>query len=41
MEPIGEDIEECNMGSEQNPKIIKLSKSLPIITKHQYIALFK
>jgi len=34
MEPIGANIEECNIGSEQNPKMIKLSKSLPIITKN-------
>lgn len=27
MEPIGADIEEYNIGSDQNPKMIKLSKS--------------
>lgn len=41
MEPIGARLEECNIGSEHNPKMIKLSKSLPIITKHRYIVLFK
>ena len=41
IEPPGTYIEECNIGTEQNPKIIKLSKSLPIITKQRYIAMFK
>ena len=41
MEPNGKNIEECNIGTEQKPKIIKLSKSLPIITKRRYIDLFK
>ena len=41
MEPTGTNIEECNIGTEKNPKIIKLSKSLTIVTKQRYIALFK
>ena len=41
IEPMGGNIEECNIGTEQIPKIIKLSKSLPIVTKRRYIALFK
>lgn len=41
MEPTGTNIEECNIGSEQNPKIIKLSKSLPLMAKIKYIAIFK
>lgn len=41
MEPIGTNIEECNIGSEQNPKILKILKSLPLMAKRKYIALFK
>ena len=29
MEPSRYDIEECNIGTDENPKLIKLSKSLP------------
>ena len=34
-------IEECNIGSEEEPKMIKLSKTLPTLIKHKYIELFK
>ena len=41
IEPTGAAVEECNIGSEKNPKIIKLSKSHTIAEKQKYIALFK
>ena len=36
MEPLKTDIEEYNLGTEENPKIIKLSKSLPPDKKQKY-----
>jgi hypothetical protein len=41
MEPLKADIEECNIGTEENPKLIKLIKSLPPDEKVKYIELFK
>ena len=41
MEPLRADIEECNIGTEEKPKIIKLSKALPPDEKVKYINLFK
>jgi len=41
MEPLKSDIEECNIGSEENPKLIKLSKSLPPNEKLKYLELMK
>ena len=41
MEPIEAEIEECNIGSEQEPKMIKLSKTLPAHIKQKYLELFK
>jgi hypothetical protein len=29
IEPTGKDVEECNIGIDEEPKMIKLSKSLP------------
>jgi len=40
-EPIGDDVEDCNIGTEENPKIVKLSKTLPPKEKQKYIELFK
>ena len=37
MEPLKSDIEECNIGTEENPKLIKLSKSLPPTKKVKYV----
>ena len=34
-------MEECNIGSEKKPKMIKLSKTLPARIKLKYIELFK
>lgn len=41
MEPLILDIEECNIGIEEKPKLIKISKSLPPDEKLKYISLFK
>jgi len=41
MQPLNADIEDCNIGTEQNPKMIKLSKTLPPDQKLKYIELFK
>lgn len=41
MEPLKIDIEECNIGSEESPKLIKLSKSLPPNEKLKYVELMK
>lgn len=41
MEPVRSDIEECNIGTELKPKMIKLSKYLPPQEKEQYIDLLK
>ena len=41
LEPIESEVEECNIGSEEKPKIIKLSKTLPAHIKLKYIELFK
>jgi hypothetical protein len=41
IEGSGKEVEECNIGTEENPKIIKLSKSLPPEKKRKYIELFK
>ena len=35
------DIEECNIGTEDKPKMIKLAKSVPTDMKKKYIDLFK
>jgi len=41
MEPLKSNIEECNIGSEEDLKMIKLSKSLPPNEKVKYIELLK
>ena len=35
MEPLKSDIKECNIGTDENPKLIKLSKSLPPTEKSE------
>ena len=37
MEPLKSDIEECNKGTKEKPKMIKISKSLPPTEKVKYI----
>ena len=41
MESTQSNVEECNIGGMKEPKMIKLSKTLPSHTKHKYIELFK
>jgi hypothetical protein len=41
MQPINAEIEECNIGTIENPKMIKLSRTLPPDKKSEYIKLFK
>ena len=41
MEPLKADIEDYNIGTEENPKMVKLSKSLPPDKKHKYVELIK
>ena len=41
MESLRSDIEECNIGTNENPKLIKLSKSLPPTEKVKYIEFLK
>ena len=41
MQPLNAEIEDCNIGTTENPKMVKLSKSLPTDQKLKYIELFK
>ena len=41
LEPVETEVEECNIGSELKPMMIKLSKTLPAHIKLKYIELFK
>ena len=41
IETNSKEVEDCNIGIEENPKMIKLSKSLPPERKRKYIELFK
>ena len=41
LDPIEIEVEECNIGSELKPKVIKLSRTLPSHIKLKYIELFK
>jgi adenylate cyclase class IV len=41
IEASGKEVEECNIGIEEKPKMIKLSKSLPPKQKHKYVEIFK
>lgn len=41
MEPLKSDIEECNIGSKEKLKLIKLSKPLPPNEKLKYMELMK
>ena len=41
LEPVDTKVEECNIGSELKPMMIKLSKTLPAHIKLKYIELFK
>jgi len=41
MQPLNAEIEDCNIGTAENPKMIKLSKTFPPDKKQEYIELFK
>jgi hypothetical protein len=41
IESHGQEVEECNIGTKEKPKMVKLSKSLPLEQKLKYIELFK
>lgn len=41
MEPLKADIEEYNIGTQDNPKLIRLSKSLPLDQKLKYVELMR
>ena len=41
IEHVDSDIEECNIGTEDRPKMIKLAKSIPASMKNKYIDLFR
>ena len=41
LEPIETEVEECNIGSEEKLKMVKLSKTLPAHIRLKYIELFK
>ena len=41
LEPVETEVEECNIGSELKPMMIKLSKTLPTHIKLKYIEMFK
>ena len=41
LQPINTDVEEHNIGTKENPKMIKLSRNLPPDQKPKYIDLFK
>lgn len=41
MEPLKADIEEYNLGTKETPKMINLSKSLPLDQKLKYVELMR
>jgi hypothetical protein len=41
IEASGQEVEDCNIGTEEEPRMVKLSKSLPPEKKLKYIELFK
>jgi hypothetical protein len=41
IEASGQEVEDCNIGTEEKPRMVKLSKSLPPEKKNKYIDLFK
>jgi hypothetical protein len=41
IEAHGQDVEDCNIGTKEKPRMVKLSKSLPPEQKLKYIELFK
>jgi hypothetical protein len=41
IEASGQEVEDCNIGTKEKPRMVKLSKSLPPEQKLKYIELFK
>ena len=41
IDPTKTNVEECNIGSKEKPKMIKLSKTLPAHIKNKYLEFFK
>ena len=41
IEPVGAKVEDCNIGTKDNPKIVKLSKSLSPEERQKYVDLLK
>jgi ribonuclease HI len=41
LQPQPKEVEDCNVGSNENPKLVKLSKYLPTELKKQYVELIK
>ena len=41
MQPLNADIGDCNIGTNDNPKMIKFSKSLPLDQKLTYVELMR
>ena len=41
VKPVGDAVEDKNIGTEENPRIIKLSKKLPEREKREYVELMK
>lgn len=41
MQPLNAEIEDCNIGTKEYPKMVKISKALPVDQKLKYIDLFK
>ena len=41
MKPVDDVVEEKNIGTEENPRIIKLSKKLPVKEKEDYVNFLK
>ncbi len=39
--PDEEEVEGCNLGTHQEPKMLKISKSLPLEAKNKYIHMMK
>jgi hypothetical protein len=41
LQPQPEEVEDCDIGTEENPKLVKISKYLPLETKSKYAELLK
>jgi hypothetical protein len=41
LQPQPEEVEDCNVGTNENPKLVKISKYLPTQIKSRYVELLK